>query len=248
LSGAAGVGLQLDVECRPNPIDAVADSFLSLSGVIYVGTTENPMQFVGLASPKWTTAFPPSGQSSARTCHLVLVLHDQDIDEIERSRAGGQLEVVADLSAVVFGPVTIAGWCQERWPVEPAAWERVLEDSRRAFRLGVLVDRRRDQSDERRRADDALDRAFRALRQGRYGDVCMAVRQVLEVLALSESASRPPTNRHAPVDERFARLAKSLEYLVGAAVHTDHEHTWRREEAVLILATASGLVARHDLA
>ncbi|MGW4823530.1 hypothetical protein ACWEP4_32430 [Streptomyces sp. NPDC004227] len=229
------------------------DAPFLVSGSLWTHELPGPASWIGsLNAPGGPIGLKPF----TTTLKLETSLTDQQLRGLEKTRAGADLTLRADL--------TLTGLAETRqWPVATdqetiriphAEWSNSLTQLNAGAFVDVLIPIATVES--RATAARRIREAKTAIRDQRYEHAVTLARAALDAVreacdtqrVNARAASKKPADRDQ--EERWAVLIQSAFSLFSGAPHDDagttENFTWSRAGAVAAVAAAAGLLARLE--
>lgn len=244
-------GLVLVLEAVATGTAALGNATVDFRATVSVDPNNGGHFRLGLAVARSAIEFPDAdAEYRERRVVLELLLGTDTLAALEAKRAGQDLRLLVDLAATATGGDADGLWGtrQDHWTIPAEEWGRVLDQAQTHRSLTLLSPAPRpDSSDAYRRADDHLQDARTALRQGRYRDALMSVRRGVVALDLRSEAAPNKKLDDRTVSERYGSLAAALHDLASVSAHPEKQNAdyeWTREDAVAALGGLMSLMTR----
>jgi len=245
--------MDLQLEALDKP-PAYLAQFLAEITVTVQGQT--PVS-LGRAQPHTSLAVGTIGQSNSQRFELWLPLIGEQIEALERRRAGLPLEFHVNLTLQIHYNAAIhSGRTDARFHVNESDWAQILRQVGYLDRLIVAVDLPLETPEQMRKAVQYVRSAHQHLIAGRYSDAIGVCRLAMESLHPLTDDAKPKAIRAVFAESKEAREKMTLGQraeLVRQAVHhftcpAHHEEpgkaaeVYSRQDALFILTAAAGVV------
>ncbi|EQD46905.1 hypothetical protein B2A_08677, partial [mine drainage metagenome] len=208
----------------------------------------------GRAQPHTSWAVRTMEQSNSQPFELWLDLSGEQIEALERRRAGQRLEFHVNLHLQIHYNSTIhSGQADARFYVNESDWAEILRQVRYVDQLIVAVELPIDASEQIRTAVQHVRAAHQHLIAGRYTDAVAVCRRAMESLHPLTDDAKAAAIRTAFAEARKKMSMAQRAELVRMAVHhfanpAHHEEpgkpaeVYSRQDALFILSAAAGVV------
>ncbi|GHI10424.1 hypothetical protein AQI88_38755 [Streptomyces cellostaticus] len=243
------LALTFEVTARGN---YTVDAPFLVSGTLWAHETPGPASWIGVLH----TPRPVGLKSFAANLTLETSVTDQQLRGLERTRAGNDLALRAELSLTALTET-------KHWPVADdqeiirvphATWSNALTQLDAGAFVDVLIPVTTVEA--RATAARRIREAKTAIRDQRYEHaVALAraaldpVREACNTKKLHDQAVQKKAGERDQ-EERWAILIQSAYALFSGAPHDDagttENFTWTRTDAIAAVATAAGLLARLE--
>jgi hypothetical protein len=242
--------MALQLEALDNP-PAYLTQFLAEITVTVPGQT--PVS-VGRAQLHTSWAACTSERAHSDQFELWLALSGEQIEALERRRAGERLEFHVNLHLQIHYNATIhSGWADARFYVNDSDWMEILRQVGYLDRLIVAVELPIDAPEPIRTAVQHVRAAHQHLIAGRYTDAVRVCRLAMESLHPFTDDATATAIRTAFAGARKKMTLGERAELVRLAVHhfahpAHHEEPGRpaevysRQDALFVLSAAAGIV------
>ena len=212
---------------------------------------------LGRAQPNMSLAVRTIEQPHSQTFELWLHLTGEQIEALERRRAGQPLEFHVNLTLQIHYNAAIhSGRTDARFHVNESDWAEILRQIGYLDRLIVAVDLPLDTPEQMRKAVQYVRSAHQHLIAGRYSDAIGVCLLAMESLHPLTDDAKPKAIRAVFAESKEAREKMTLGQraeLVRQAVHhftcpAHHEEpgkpaeVYSRQDALFILTAAAGIV------
>jgi hypothetical protein len=232
--------------------DFTVDAPFLVSGALWTHETPGPASWIGVLH----TPRPVGLKSFATNLTLETSVTDQQLRGLEKTRAGNDLALRAELSLTALAET-------KHWPVADdqeiirvphATWSNALTQ----LDAGAFVDVLIPVTTVEARATGArrIREAKTAIRDGRYEHAVALARAALDPVREACNTRRVHDQAvqkkagERDQEERWAMLTQSAYALFSGAPHDDsgttENFTWTRADAIAAVATAAGLLARLE--
>jgi hypothetical protein len=218
---------------------------IQLSGDLYANLHNGATRWLGPLHLKQVTT-----REFDCTEQLSCGLSDNQLWAIETLRDGRDLQFQLHLSAVLLYPVDDLHpivEAQEVAFVPAESWARQLENLGAAVAMEVLVPLPLDGS-ELRRAVGRIREAKGHITDGEYEEAVVKARAALEyVRQVVPTEAQNTVARQRTQAQRWRVLIDDLYNLASGASHDDEvtkDFAWSRNDAIMIVGTAAGLLGR----
>lgn len=243
------LALTFEVTARGN---YTVDAPFLVSGALWTHETPGPASWIGVLH----TPRPVGLKSFATNLTLETSVTDQQLRGLERTRAGNELALRADLSLTALTET-------KHWPVADdqeiiriphATWSNALTQLDAGAFVDVLIPVTTVEA--RATAARRIREAKTAIRDQRYEHAVTLARAALDPVreacntqkVYDQAVKKKAAERDQ--EERWAVLIQSAFALFSGAPHDDSGTTenfaWTRADAVAAVATAAGLLARLE--
>ena len=224
---------------------------------ITVTAAGQPPLSLGRAQPHASLAVRTLEQSLTQPFELWLYLSGEQIEALERRRAGQRLEFHVNLSLQIHYSAAIhSGRADARFQVNESDWAEILRQVGYLDRLIVAVDLPLEAPEQIRSAVQHMRAAHQHLIAGRYTDAVGVCRRAMESLHSFTDDATAKAIRDAfatSIETRKKMTPGQRAELVRMAVHNfshpaHHEEAgkpaevYSRQDALFVLSAASGVV------
>ena len=212
---------------------------------------------LGRAQPHLSLTLYTIGQLNPQTFELCLHLTGEQIEALERRRAGRPLEFHVNLTLRIhYNSAIHSGRADARFHVNESDWAEILHQVGYLDRLIVAVDLPLEAPEQMRKAVQYVRSAHQHLIAGRYTDAVGVCRLAMESLHPLTDDAKPKAIRAVFAESKEAREKMALGQraeLVRLAVHhftcpAHHEEpgkpaeVYSRQDALFTLTAAAGIV------
>ena len=257
---APGLGftwLKFPMTLRLEALDKPPAYLTQFLADITVTVPGRPPLSLGRAQPHASWAVRTIEQSHSHPFELWLDLSGEQIEALERRRAGQRLEFHVNLHLQIhYGAAIHSGRDDARFHVNESDWAEILRQIGYLDQLIIALELPIDAPEQMRKAVQHVRGAHQHLIAGRYTDAVGVCRKAMESLhpftedatakAIRSAFAGPEeTRRKMPLGQRTELVRMAVHHFANPAHHEEPGNpaqVFSRQDALFILSAAAGIV------